>query len=159
MPTEDYSHTRRIARVRQIAEWKGFNKVAGAVSSGIHLSMKVGGVVNIQKNFNGIGKTINNSVTFTNNDERLIIHSGYRHLTGSEMSISDVYPSYPISLGTFTSFPNTTVLLHNKLGVDVTVKIVTIEIAPMSWTLGINEAIVLAPESQYKFTIISLEFS
>lgn len=68
MPTEDYSHTRRIARVRQIAEWKGLNKVVGALSGTTHLSMKVGGLVDIQKNLNGIGKTINNGDLLLNND-------------------------------------------------------------------------------------------
>jgi len=68
MPTEDYSHTRRIARVRQIAEWKGLNKVVGALSSGTQLSMKVGGVVDIQKSFNGIGKTINRGDLLLNNN-------------------------------------------------------------------------------------------
>ena len=68
MPTEDYSHTRRIARVRQIAEWKGLNKVVGALSSGTQLSMKIGGVVDIQKSFNGIGKTINRGDLLLNNN-------------------------------------------------------------------------------------------
>ena len=31
MPTEDYSHTRRIVRARQIASLKGLNKVARAI--------------------------------------------------------------------------------------------------------------------------------
>ena len=141
MPTEDNSHTRRIARVRQIAEWKGLNKVVGALSGGTQLSMKMGGVVNIQKNFNGIGKTINNSVTFTNNNESFIIPTFFKDIFGSYISILDDIncdssgcnftrlvedtiirsPYVPITLGTFTSGFESYTLLYNNLGRAITV--------------------------------------
>lgn len=64
MPTEDNSHTRRISRVRQIADWKGLNKVVRALDSDTQLSIKLGGLVNITKNLNG--KRINNGQSLLN---------------------------------------------------------------------------------------------
>jgi hypothetical protein len=58
MPTQDNSHTTRISRVRQLADWKGLNKVVRALDSSTQLSIRLGGLVNITKNLNG--KRINN---------------------------------------------------------------------------------------------------
>jgi hypothetical protein len=49
MPTEDYSNTRRIARLRQIASLKGLNKVARAIDSETQFVIKQGGILNVMK--------------------------------------------------------------------------------------------------------------
>jgi hypothetical protein len=67
MPTQDNSHTTRISRVRQIADWKGLNKVVRALDSDTQLSIKLGGLVNITKNLNG--KRINNGQSLLNNGQ------------------------------------------------------------------------------------------
>lgn len=66
MPTQDNSHTTRISRVRQIADWKGLNKVVRALDSDTQLSIRLGGLVNITKNLNG--KRINNGQSLLNNN-------------------------------------------------------------------------------------------
>jgi hypothetical protein len=54
MPTEDYSHTRRIARVRQIASLQGLNKVVRAIDSETQLVIKLGGILNVTKTPTGL---------------------------------------------------------------------------------------------------------
>lgn len=54
MPTEDYSNTRRIARVRQLASLKGLNKVARAIDSETQLVIKQGGILNVTKTPTGL---------------------------------------------------------------------------------------------------------
>jgi hypothetical protein len=54
MPTEDYSNTRRIARIRQIASLKGLNKVIRAIDSETQLVIKQGGILNVMKTPTGL---------------------------------------------------------------------------------------------------------
>jgi len=54
MPTEDYSNTRRIARVRQIASFKGIGKVVRAIDSETQLVIKQGGIRNVTKTPTGL---------------------------------------------------------------------------------------------------------
>ena len=55
MPTEDYSNTSRTARLRQIGDLKGLNKVARALDNTTQLSMKLAGVKRIIKVPVGLG--------------------------------------------------------------------------------------------------------
>ena len=63
MTTEDYSHTRRIARIRQIASLQGLNKVVRAIDSETQLVIKQGGIKNVMKTPTGLrsdcGKCVN----------------------------------------------------------------------------------------------------
>jgi hypothetical protein len=54
MPTEDYSQTRRTARIRQIASLKGLNKVVRAIDSETQLVIKQGGILNVMKTPTGL---------------------------------------------------------------------------------------------------------
>jgi hypothetical protein len=54
MPTEDYSQTRRIARIRQIASFQGLNKVVRAIDSATQLVIKQGGIINVMKTPTGL---------------------------------------------------------------------------------------------------------
>ena len=65
MPTEDYSNTTRIARLRQIGDLKGLNKVARALDNTTQLSMKLGGVKRIIKVPVGLGSDCGKCVTNT----------------------------------------------------------------------------------------------
>lgn len=54
MPTEDFSNTRRIARIRQIASLQGLGKVARAIDSETQLVIKQGGILNVMKTPTGL---------------------------------------------------------------------------------------------------------
>jgi len=94
MPTEDNSHTRRIARVRQIASFKGIGKVARAIDSETQLVIKQGGILNVTKTPTGFRTTCAVSSTpceWNNYDLICILTSNRPNFLNNIISFEIVY--------------------------------------------------------------------
>ena len=115
MPTEDYSHTRRIARARQIASLKGLNKVARAIDSETQLVIKLGGILNVMKTPTGLrsncGRCSYNTYTFPVDATVIAVY----FIGPGHCDIGEIFSSISITRMKYYNFvsdfpiPNTTI--------------------------------------------------
>jgi hypothetical protein len=153
MPTEDYSNTRRIARIRQIASLKGLGKVARAIDSETQLVIKQGGIKNVMKTPTGLRSNCGRCTGLTSNGGGHPIPTSYYRPTGDSFTTPiDCFPNNCIDdkNNTYTYvdiIPNSTIttsdfsVIYNGTGGNVTVSDPN-SFPIFTWTLPNTAAIV-----------------